>query len=142
MFELRDEHRRHTVQSGAALGRHRLQRGERIEALAEMHHRGTMCGAGEIAQHHAEAVIQRHWDAEPVLGRQLHRLADEEAVVEDAVMRQRRALRRTSGARGELDVDCIVELQLRPQFGQTRAMQCGAHRGHRSSGARVLIMPI
>ena len=40
------------------------------------------------------------------------RLADEEAVVEDVVVRQRRALGRAGGAAGELDVDRIVELQL------------------------------
>src|SRR4029079_4748869 len=42
---------------------------------------------------------------------ELHRLPEEEAVVEDAVMGQRRAFRKPGRAARELDVDGVVELQ-------------------------------
>jgi hypothetical protein len=64
--------------------------------------------AGQIAQHHAEAVIQRHGNAQPVLGREAHAFANEKAVVEDVAVRQRRALGKARGAAGELDIDGIV----------------------------------
>ena len=61
--------------------------------------------AGEVAQHHAEAVVERHGDAQPVVSVSRMRLADEEAVVEDVVVGQRGALGSAGGAAGELDVD-------------------------------------
>ena len=117
MVELRDEHGRHAVQRGAALLGDRLERGQRIEAFAGEDHAGAVGDRGEIAQHHAEAVIERHRDAQPVLRREPHRLADEEAVVEDVVMGERRAFGKAGGARGELDVDRLVELQERRKLG-------------------------
>ena len=68
----------------------------------------------QVAHHHAETVVERHRDAQPV-GRRAsagYRLADEEAVVEDVAVRQRRAL--GAGGAGELDVDGVVELQASP----------------------------
>jgi hypothetical protein len=44
------------------------------------------------AHHHAEAVIERNRNADSVVFGQAHRAADEIAVVEDVVMRQRDAL--------------------------------------------------
>jgi hypothetical protein len=67
--------------------------------------------AGQIAQHHAEAVVQRHGDAQAVLGREPHAFANEETVVQDVAVRQRRALGEARGAAGELDVDGIGVLQ-------------------------------
>ena len=51
----------------------------------------------EIAHHHAEAVVERHGDAQPVIGRELQTLGDEIAVVQDVVMAERRALGMASG---------------------------------------------
>jgi hypothetical protein len=68
--------------------------------------------ACKVAQHHAEAVIQRHRDAQAIVLREAHGHAAEVAVVEDVVVSEGRALRRTGRARGELDVDRIVALQL------------------------------
>ena len=48
MVELGDEHRRHAVERGASLGFDRLQRGVRVEALAEIDHRR--------AERHRESV--------------------------------------------------------------------------------------
>ena len=44
-----------------------LQRGERIEALARVDHGRTMRQAGKVADHHAEAMVERHGDADLVL---------------------------------------------------------------------------
>ena len=43
------------------------QRRQRIETFAGKDHAGAVRHGGEIAHHHAEAVIERHRDAEPVL---------------------------------------------------------------------------
>ena len=82
--------------------------------------------AGEVAEHHAEAVIEGHWNADAVALAVFERLADEEAVVEDVVMGQRRALRKASGAGCVLDVDRVVELQRRLNLVQPRLAH---HRG-------------
>jgi hypothetical protein len=44
-------------------------------------------GGGEIAHHHPEAVIERHGHADPIGLGVMADLADEEAVVEDIVVR-------------------------------------------------------
>src|SRR5262249_62273754 len=54
--------------------------------------------------------------AQRVRGREPHRFADKESVVENVVVRKRRALRKASGAGCELDVDRLVELQLRGEL--------------------------
>ena len=115
MIERGDEHRRHAIEAGAFLLRHRLQHRQRLEGLGRVDHGGAVGEAAEVAHHHAEAVVQRHRDAHAVARHQLDRLADEEAVVEDVVVRQRRALGVAGGAGGELDVDRVVELQPRRQ---------------------------
>ena len=71
-----------------------------------------MAGRGEVAHDHAEAVVERHRDADPVGFCVVAQLADEEPVVQDVVVRQRRTLRETCGTRGVLDVDGVVGVQL------------------------------
>ena len=68
-------------------------------------HPRSVAGRGEVAHDHAEAVVERHGDADPVVLGVGAQLADEEPVVQDVVVRQGRALRETRGARGVLDVD-------------------------------------
>ena len=68
--------------------------------------------ARQVAHHHAEAVVEGDGDADPVLFGVVAQLADEEAVVEDVVVREGRALREARGARGVLDVDRVVGGQL------------------------------
>ena len=84
-------------------------------------------------------MIERHGNADAVLLRQPHRAADEIAVVEDVVMRQRHALRRARGAAGELDIDRVVELQRRSQLGKLLAVPRAAHFRHvlEGEGART-----
>ena len=83
----------------------------------------------EVAHHHAEAVVERHRHADPVIGGVAAARADEVAVVEDVVVRQRRALGEASGAAGVLDVDRVVEGQARLALGQ--------HRGSATAPAAI-----
>ena len=86
MVEFGDEHGGHAVERGAFLVLHRLQHRQRLEAFRRIDHRGAMRQAAEIAHHHAEAMIERHGNAEAVVRRQADLLADEEAVVQDVAM--------------------------------------------------------
>src|SRR5579859_4144192 len=70
-----------------------------------------MGDAAKVAHHHAEAMIERHRNAQPLAGLQAYGFADEVAVVEDVMVRERSALRKTCRTAGELDVDGLVELQ-------------------------------
>ena len=40
--------------------------GQRLERLAGHHHARAVGGAGQVAEHHAEAVVERHGDADAV----------------------------------------------------------------------------
>ena len=77
-----------------------------------------MRNAGDIRQHHAEAVVERHRNAQPVVWRELHEFAGEKAVVQQIVVGQRGSLRRTGGPAGELNVDRVVELQVCRDLGE------------------------
>jgi hypothetical protein len=127
MSELGNEHRGHAIEGRAALGFDRLEGGQRIETLARVDHGRAVSDAGKIAQHHAEAVIERHGDAHFIPVGQALRLADEIAVVEEVVVSERGALGRAGRTTCELDVDRVVELQLRLQLGQHPAMPLSAH---------------
>ena len=116
--ELGDEHRRHAVQRGAPLRLHRAQRGGRVEPGAGMTMQAPCVVQARLPEHHAEAVVERHRDADPVLPGVAAALADEEAVVEDVVVRQRRALGEAGRPAGVLDVDRVVEGALGRPRGQ------------------------
>ena len=111
-LELGDEHRRHAVQARAPFGRDRLERRARLEAGRGHHHRGAVRRAREVAEHHAEAVVERHRDADAVGLGVAATFADEVAVVQDVVVAERRALREARRAARVLDVDRIVEREL------------------------------
>ena len=68
---------------------------------------------------------------------ELHRPGDEEAVVEDVVVGQRRALGKAGGAAGELDVDRVVELQRLGERGEVAALGVAAQTATSANG----IMP-
>jgi hypothetical protein len=69
-------------------------------------------GARQVAEHHPEAVVEGHGDADPVVGGVGAGLADEVAVVEDVVVREGGALGEPGGAARVLDVDRVVEGEL------------------------------
>ncbi len=129
MVEFGDEHRGHAVQRRAFLPLDGLQRRQGIKTLAGIDHGGAAGDRSKIAHHHAKAMIERHRNADAVGLGEAHRAADEIAVVEDVVVRQRDALRRSRGAAGELDVDGIVELQGLGQCGEFVAVARAAHAG-------------
>src|SRR5262245_29402163 len=108
MLQFGDEHGRHAVQAGAALGLDCAQHGERVEAFGGIDHGRAVHGAGQIAHHHVEAMIERHGNAEAVAFTQAHGEADEIGVVEDVAVGERGALGQAGGAAGELDVDPLV----------------------------------
>ena len=109
--QLGDEHRRHAVQARAPLVGHGLQHGGGVEGGRRDHHRGAVGGAPEVAQDHAEAVVEGHGDAHPVGLGVAAALAHEVAVVEDVGVAERGALRVAGGARRVLDVDRVVGLR-------------------------------
>ncbi len=112
MVEHRNEHGRHPMQAGTFLVFDCLQCQQRIEAVIGDHHTRAVRHTGQIAQNHAEAVIERNRNTQPVLFTEPHRLANEETIIEDVVMSERRTFWAACGATGELDVDGIVKLQL------------------------------
>src|SRR3546814_4524365 len=84
---------------------------------------------------HAETVIQRHRDAQPVLRREVHLLGDEMPVVDDVVMGQRRALGQAGRAAGELDVDRLVGIEAGRHHVEPRAL---GRTGQRQYGLIIL----
>ncbi len=110
--QLRDEHRRHAVERRAALVLHRAQGGLGVERRSRDDHGRTVRGAGQVPEHHPEAVVEGHRDADPVPLVVPAALTDEVAVVEDVVVGEGGALGEAGGAAGVLDVDGVVELEL------------------------------
>ena len=100
VIELGDEHGRHAVEGRAALLLHRLEHRARDRTRRPGRTTQAPCVvAAEVAHHHAEAVVERHRHADAVLARcSAQPLADEVAVVEDVVVRERRALGEAGGA--------------------------------------------
>ena len=66
VIELGDEHRRHAVERGAALGGDGLEHALGVERLVGDDHGGAEGDAGEVAHDHAEAVIEGHRDADAI----------------------------------------------------------------------------
>ena len=126
VVQLGNEHGGHAVQAGAALVLHRLQHRQRVKPIIGVHDGSAVRQAGQVAQHHAKAVVQRHGNAQPVFGRELHALANEEAVVQDVAVRERGALGEARGAAGELDVDGVGCFQRGRHLRQTRVGRVAA----------------
>ena len=132
ILEHRDEHRGDAVDARAPLG---LDRGEalgRIERLPRQHHGRAVDEAGEVAEHHPEAVIEGHGHADTIGRRVPEARPDHRPVVEHVVVGQRCALRRAGGARRELDVDRIVGIE-----GRLAIEECP--RRHGGAGVHELV---
>ena len=56
-------------------------------------------------------MVERHRNAQPVLGGEIHAGGHLIGIVDDVAVRQRRALRRAGRAGGELDIDRIGRFQ-------------------------------
>ena len=105
-----DEHGGHAVEGGAALLLHRGHDRHRVEGF-QQHHGGGVGDGRQNPQHAAEAVEERHRDADPVFVREVLVLADPVAVGADIVMGQHDALGKPGGARGVLHVDHVVGVE-------------------------------
>ena len=108
---LGDEHRRHAVERRAPLLGDRVERRGGVEARRRDDRAGTVGGGREVAHDHAEAVVEGHRDADPVLLGVAAQLPHQVAVVEDVVVRERRALGEAGGARRVLDVDRVAGVE-------------------------------
>src|SRR5579872_5814252 len=115
VLQLRDEHRGNAVQRCAALRLHGLEDRERIKRLRRNDHARPVSRARQVPEHHAETVVERHRNADAVPFGVPQGLADEEAVVEDVVVREGRPLGKPGRAGRVLNVDRVVELQRRLQ---------------------------
>ena len=143
MLQLRDKHRRHAVQRGAALFACRRQNSLGLEAFRRIDHRRPVCDRRQVSEDHSEAVIKRHRDADAIFLRDLHHLAHEVAVVEDVVVGERRPLREPCGTAGELDVDGIVELKrIRDRIQPALILGCaGVHEIPEAHHSPLVVRP-
>ncbi len=130
MREFRDEHGGNAVDRRAALLVDGLHGRQRIEEVGGDDHGGAMREAGHVAQHHAEAMVEGHRNADPVALGQLHGVADKAAIVGHVVVAQLGALGLAGGAAGVLDVDGVVRLEARltgAQLGGSDALALSQH---------------
>src|SRR6266550_8041002 len=110
MLELGDEHRWHTKDARASFVLNGVHRCFGIERFRGDHHRAAVSDRRQVAHHTAKAVVERHRHAQPIVWRQAKRLANEISVVQDVVMRERRAFRRAGCSRRVLNVHGGIEL--------------------------------
>ena len=99
-----------------------------LEAFARKDHRRALGGAAQGAHHHAEAVIERHRNAQAVILGQCHGAGDEAGIVDDIGVGEGGALGRAGGAGGELDVDRLVGIELAREIIEPQAMRRAADR--------------
>src|SRR5208337_2737504 len=109
MRELGNEHGRDAVECRAALFFDSFQHFLGIEGRGWQHHGRTVGDAGKVTEDHAEAVVEWDGNAEPVILRKSHALANDVAVVEDAVVGQDNPLGEPRGAARVLYIDRVVE---------------------------------
>ena len=107
MLELGEEHRRHAVERGALLAIDDFEDARGIEEF-ERTQTGAVRVGREDAEHAAEAMKQRHAQAESIRRRVAEPLADPVAVVDDVAAREHDALGEAGRARRVLHVDHVV----------------------------------
>ncbi len=106
-----DEHGGHTVKRGGFFFGDGGQGQQRVESIIGVDHGGAVGDAPQIAHDHAETMIERHRDHQPIIGSQPQAFANHVTVVENVVMTEGRALGETGGARGVLNVHGLIEIQ-------------------------------
>ena len=110
-LERGDEHGRHAVERRAARLGNRVQRLRGIEAFAGKHHCRALRHAAQHPHNHAEAVVERHRNAQRIPLGQPDTVGNEPRVVDDVAVGERGALGRTGSAGGELDIDRVVRAE-------------------------------
>ena len=109
MVEFGDEHGRHSIERRTPFLMYGGKYDERVELLDH-----DLCASmGETVhggEHHAEAMEERHTDAEFVLVGEAHRLAREETIVGNVVMREHHPFWKSRGARCILHVNHVVAI--------------------------------
>ena len=111
VVQLGNEHSRHAIERRTALLLHCLERGQRGKVLPRDHHSSAVTGAGQVGQHHAKAVIERHRDADPVRAAKPHCLSYEIRVVENIVVGKRSPLWQAGSPGRVLDVHHIIRIK-------------------------------
>ena len=106
-----DEHRRHAVDRRAALLGDGVEGGVGGERLSRVDHRRPRGHAAQVADAHAEAVVQRHRDAHPIGLRVAEPVGDGRPVVEDAVVGEGGALGQPRRPARVLNVDGVVAVE-------------------------------
>ena len=130
VIQLRDEHRRHAVERRAALGLHRFEHRERRRTIR----RARRCTRRGSCSRGCRAPCRSSGRTAPGRTRGRARCsasaaAGEVGVVEDVVVRERRALREPGRAGRVLDVDRVVELQRRSRRRRAaRRSRCARRR--------------
>ncbi|MNV96508.1 hypothetical protein D3C71_1915240 [compost metagenome] len=98
MVQLGDEHGRHAIQRGGLFFGNRAQGRQRVERIVGVDQRTAVGHAAQVGHDHAEAVVQRHRDHQPIMLGQAQAFADHVAVVEDVAVAERGAFGETGGA--------------------------------------------
>src|SRR2546425_885337 len=111
MLELSDEHGRHTIKRGTALLVDRAQTSIGLESFGRQNNGASVSECRHAAQDTSKTMIERHRQADAITGTVLEALSGEKAIIEDVVVRKRRALGGSSRAGSVLNADRIVELQ-------------------------------
>lgn len=130
MVQFRDEHRRHAMQDHAALRLDRFEHRQRIESGGRIDHCHAVDDAHQVAHYHAEAMVERYRDTDPVARHGAHRSADHRRIVERVVMREGHSLGRARGAAGELNIDRVGRLQGGGDAGELRLRSLSAEVRH------------
>ena len=92
MVQFGDKHRGHAIDGRTSFFMDRGQHHQRVELLN--HHLSTAVRQTvHRGEHHAEAMEQRHADAEFIILREAHVLTREESVVGNTEVRQHHTLR-------------------------------------------------
>ena len=140
-LQLSEEHRRHAVQRGAALAVNRLEHARRVERFDRAQPRAVSERA-EDADDAAEAMEQRHAEAETVGRGESQDAAERTAVVDDVAAREHHAFRKPGGSRRVLHVDHVVEadaLRVGVQDGVADAARAGSHVLIRNQAGRHVV---
>ena len=126
------------MQRRAFVARHRRERRLGIETLAGKDHAGAdRRAACSTPKHHAEAMIQRHRNAQTIFGGERHRFRRIARIVDDVEMGERRALGRAGGTAGELDIDGVVRIERGGKPVQAAAMARTGQRQQLREQARA-----